>query len=361
VIARALAKSPDDRYGTCMEFALALRAACAAGAGAGAAAGGGLTPPVREPTELVGRAGGGGQVGAGGGQAGAGGIEPTVSRAVPGGGYQGGVEYAPGAGAGGPTGPEVQQYAGAGQPGGFGQPGYGGPGYGGSGYGGQGYGGQGYGGQGGSAPDYRGPASGPGGAVGPDGTQYGPGYSGGGFAYTAQDPGKPGPRRGLVVLLGVLIVVVLAGSALLVLHLRGSGGPQTAPRITHSVTTAPSNTPSTGSSSTPVSTPSVTPTKQSGPLGPASTVTAFFRAINGHNYQRAWNLNTAAHSISDYAQFKAGYADTSHDTVTIEGVSGDTVSIGLVADQTDGTTKTFSGSYVVVDGVITESSIEQTG
>jgi hypothetical protein len=351
VIARALAKAPNDRYETCVEFALALRYACSIG--------GGQTPPVREPTELVGRAGRaggppGGVAGVGGAQAGAGGIEPTVSRAVPGGGYQGGVDYAPGtgpgvSGQGGPTGPEVRPYAaGAGQPGG-------------PGYSGQGYGGAGYGGPAGSGPGYDGQASGPGGAAGPGGTQYGPGYSGGGFAYPASDPVKPERGRGLLVLLGVLIVVVLVGSALLVLHLRNSGNPQTGPHITHSVTTGPSNTPSSGSSSTPVSTPTVTPTKQSGPLGPASTVKAFFQAINDHNYQRAWNLNTAAHSISDYAQFKAGYSDTSHDTVTIEGVSGDTVSISLVADQTDGTVKTFSGSYIVVNGAITESSIEQTG
>jgi serine/threonine protein kinase len=68
VIARALAKAPNDRYETCAEFALALRYACSIGGGTV----GGQTPPVREPTELVGRAGGAGPA-RGGGRGGGGG------------------------------------------------------------------------------------------------------------------------------------------------------------------------------------------------------------------------------------------------------------------------------------------------
>jgi len=186
--------------------------------------------------------------------------------------------------------------------------------------------------------------------------------SGGGFLVT--DPVPP-PRRGKgpLVLLGVFIVLVLVGSAVLVLHLRNaSNNGQAGGHGTHSVTTGPSGSPSSGPTSTPPSTPTQTQTKQkTGPLGPRGTVEAFFQAINNHNYARAWHLNTSAHSISDYEQFKQGYAQTAHDTVTITGVSGNTVSINLVADQTDGSTKTFSGSYVVQNGTIVQSSIQQTG
>jgi len=166
--------------------------------------------------------------------------------------------------------------------------------------------------------------------------------------------------KGPLILLGVLIVAVLVGSAVLVLHLHNASN-KAGPQVTHTVTIGPSGTPNSGSSS-PITTPSQTPTHQStGPLGPAATVQAFYRAVNHHQYQKAWNLNSAAHNISDYQQFKDGFADTSHDTVTITGVSGDTVSITLVADQTDGSTKTFSGSYVVQNGIIVQSSIQQTG
>ena len=85
---------------------------------------------------------------------------------------------------------------------------------------------------------WQGPPSGPGGAgpaaggVGPDGTQYGPwagqqyGGSGGGFLVT--DPVRPPKRgKGPFVLLGVLVVLVLVGSALVVLHLRDASSNQT--------------------------------------------------------------------------------------------------------------------------------------
>jgi hypothetical protein len=337
VLGRALAKAPEDRFGTCMEFALALREACAAGAGAGPGAGAGLgagavTPPVRDPTELVAGI--------------AGGIEPTVSRAAPGDGYRGGgsaVGYVP------PPAPTGQQQYWQGPA--SGQSGYGGPGY--------------------SGPGYGGPPGGAGGAgpaaggVGPDGTQYGPwagqqyGGSGGGLLVT--DPVRPPKRgKGPFVLLGILVVLVLVGSALVVLHLRNASSNHAGPQVKHTVTVGPSGTPNSGSSS-PITTPSQTPAhKSTVPAGPQGTVVAFFQAVNNHEYRQAWNLNTSAHNISDFQQFKQGYAQTSHDTVTITSVSGDTVYISLVADQTDGTTKTFSGHYVVENGTIVQSSIQQT-
>ncbi|HEX9623766.1 MAG TPA: serine/threonine-protein kinase, partial [Streptosporangiaceae bacterium] len=60
VIGKALAKAPEDRFATCIEFAAALREACAvqAVAAGGLAAPGGVTPPVRNPTELVAGVGG---------------------------------------------------------------------------------------------------------------------------------------------------------------------------------------------------------------------------------------------------------------------------------------------------------------
>jgi hypothetical protein len=343
VIGKALAKAPEDRFATCLDFAQALREACAVGPGPAPA--GPATPPVRNPTELV-----AGMPGPAGGA-----IEPTVSRAAPDSGYPGGgAGYAPGLAPTGPippppVGPSVvggqQQY-------------WQGP------AGGQGYSGPGYGGPGPSGPGGAGPTA-PG--YGPEGTQYGPwvaqqypGTSG----PVITDPARPPKRgKGPLLLLGLLIVLVLVGSAVLVLHLRNSGNNQAGPPARHTVTKriTGTGTPNSGPSTSPVSSPTGKPTKTiTGPLGPAATVKAFFRAINNHDYLKAYNLNTSVHATQDYQQFKAGYAGTSHDTVTITGVSGDTVSIDLVADQTDGSTKTFTGSYVVQNGVITESSIQQT-
>ena len=240
--------------------------------------------------------------------------------------------------------------------------------------GGQGPGSQGPGSQGYSGPGYGGAPSGPGGAgptapgYGPAGTQYGPWVAQqypGSSGPLITDPVRPPKRgKGPLVLLGLLIVLVLAGSAVLVLHLRNSGNNQAGPPARHTVTKriTATGTPNSGPSTTPENTPTQTPTHHATlPAGPAGTVDAFFQAINNHDYARAYDLNTSVHATQDYQQFKAGYAGTAHDTVTITGVSGDTVSVNLVADQTDGSTKTFSGSYVVQNGTIVESSIQQTG
>ena len=360
VLGQALAKAPEDRYGTCMEFALALREACAAGVWVGRRAGRGrrraaVTPPVRDPTELV--AGGAGAAEPAAGLDG--GIEPTVSRAVPGGGYPGG-----GAGsAGPPTGPApggpvhragppaglagrwaAAVLAGATERSGLAmavramavrRAGRAGPG--------------------------RRPAvsartarsTGRGWAAVSGQRRRLPGHRPGAAAEARQ--GSAGPARGSR----------RAGAS----RLGGAGAApaqrrqhQVGPPVKHTVTAAAPPARRTAARRSPITTPKQTPTQRSTlPAGPAGTVVAFFQAINDHDYAKAWNLNTSAHSISDYQQFKQGYAQTSHDTVTITGVSGDTVSINLVADQTDGTTKTFSGSYVVENGAIVQSSIQQTG
>jgi hypothetical protein len=45
--------------------------------------------------------------------------------------------------------------------------------------------------------------------------------------------------------------------------------------------------------------------------------------------------------------------------VTIQSVSGDVVTAQLVAQQTNGTVKTYQGSYTVEGGVITRFSVQQ--
>ena len=290
VIGTALAKSPQDRQGTCTEFALALRTACGVGSGA-------LTPPIPSPTELTYAAGAA--------------AEPTVSNAAP-----------AGAGSAAPVAPSPAAYAPGGTHYAPGGPQYGGP-----------YG-----------------ASGPG------------GYS---FPPQQFPPQQfPPPRRGkaLPIVVGCLVVVALAAAAVLVLHLRNAGHPSA---ISHSTQTV--SVRASGSAGTP-SSASTTPSpgggsgqRQTGGSGPSAVVEAFYRAVNNHNYARAWQLNTAAHSLSSYAGFKQGYAQTAHDTVTITGVSGDVVSVSLASAQTDGTTKYFQGTYTVHDGIIVVAHIDKVG
>jgi hypothetical protein len=315
VIGTALAKSPEDRQRTCTEFALALRAACGVGAG-------GLTPPVPPPAELAYAAGAV--------------AEPTVSKTIlPGSGHQaqgdgGGIPPSTPGYAADPSGPPAPVVA----PG----PAAYGPG-----------------------GTYYTPGGPPYGATGPQyGGQYGAGGPGG-YSFPPQQP----PRRGkaLPILVGCLAVVALAAAAVLVLHLRNSGNQKAVSHSTHTVTVHASSSAGTPSSSqnTPSTSSSQGTQTQAGSSGPGAVVMAFYRAVNNHNYARAWQLNTAAHSISSYAVFKQGYAQTAHDTVTITGVSGDVVSIQLASAQTDGTTKYFQGSYTVQNGIIVSASIQHVG
>jgi hypothetical protein len=354
VIARALAKSPENRQASCLEFASELRSACmvrpsapgqpvlppqparpatelaAFGSGAGAAgmppvAGGAGMPPVAGfGTGAV----AGAAAGAAAGMAAAG-FDATVTEGAAGQPIAPGALGRPTAAAAGPGGatavdPRAAASGGVGQqlwrdaPGGGhpsypGEPGYGGP----SGFGGP------------------------------------PGYPG-------QQPGPPRRRgKALPVLLGLLVVVVLIGAAVLVLKLRGNGNPSAGPTNTQTVTVTPSNhptspatSPATQSASSPATSPGVPVT-----ASPAAVVKAYFRDINNHHYHRAYVINAHIHDTQTYAQFRSGYADTSYDVVTITGVSGDVVSVQLAAHQDNGSIQNFSGTYTVQGNRIVGSAI----
>jgi hypothetical protein len=96
------------------------------------------------------------------------------------------------------------------------------------------------------------------------------------------------------------------------------------------------------------------------PSDPASVVSAYFAAINSGDYATAWTLggrNTGA----TYSEFISGFATTNNDTVTVLSTLGDVVTAQLVAQQDDGSTKTFEGTYTVSGGVITSFDVKQTG
>jgi hypothetical protein len=94
---------------------------------------------------------------------------------------------------------------------------------------------------------------------------------------------------------------------------------------------------------------------------PASVVDAYFAAINAHDYTQAWALGGRNSGSASYSQFVAGFATTSNDAVTVLSTSGDMATARLVAQQDDGSAKTFAGTYTVVGGVITAFHVEQTG
>ncbi|HUD36869.1 MAG TPA: serine/threonine-protein kinase [Streptosporangiaceae bacterium] len=352
---------------------------------------GGYQPGGYQPGAGGDQAGSGDQAGAAGYQAGlaATGPVPAVGGYSPSGQTPGAGSAGSGYDQGGASGPG---YGAADA--GYGQAGSGGAGYGGSGYGaagGSGYGAGGYGsgGAGGpGGPAYGGGSGyGAGGSGAPSASGYGAGYAtnpsgpgagaagygAGGQQYgpggTAYAPGSPSgygfpqdspqpPKRGkaLPILIGILVVIILAGVGITILHLRTTSSTQANSHHTKAITASPSKSPS----STPTSTPSTSATSTPTVLGPAATIKAYYAAVNNQQYARAWALNTSAHALSSYSTYKAGFAGTQDVALTVTGVSGDVVSVSFIAYQTDGSQKDYSGDYTVQNGKITGSSIEQT-
>jgi len=93
-----------------------------------------------------------------------------------------------------------------------------------------------------------------------------------------------------------------------------------------------------------------------------AVVAQYYQDITSHDYQAAWalggdNLNGGV----GYDAWVAGYATTA--SVTMTGQPGGTpgaVTTSISAVQTDGTTRTYYGTYYVANGVITSASIAQT-
>jgi hypothetical protein len=93
-----------------------------------------------------------------------------------------------------------------------------------------------------------------------------------------------------------------------------------------------------------------------------AVVNQYYQDITSHDYQAAWalggdNLNGGV----GYDAWVAGYATTA--SVTMTGQPGGTpgaVTTSISAVQTDGTTRTYYGTYYVANGVITSASIAQT-
>ncbi len=316
VLAKAMAKAPGDRYQTCLEFAAALRAASEQAAGPVAAEAGPHRPST-QPEQGAGLADAGGAPWPDRSAAPAFAEEPPTrapdpsparftrpdpsypARYAP-----SGRRYAP---ADEPPAPQGQRY---GPPG----PSYAPPG-----------------------PSYAPPAQ----SYGPPGQSAGPASQPRGYG-----PGRRRRSRTAVILTG-LTVLVLATAAIGVLR---SG----VFRSPHAPLTSASSSLRTGGS-----TGSVGPTAPAART-PSGTVRAYFAALNRHDYARAWRLG-GSHTGSSYTSYVNGYDTTSRDTVAILSVSGYVVTARITALQTDGTIKTYQGTYTVQNGVITQFNVQRVG
>ncbi|HUZ24793.1 MAG TPA: protein kinase [Streptosporangiaceae bacterium] len=301
VIGRALAKSPTDRYRTCMDYAAALRAACASQPGSPAPS---ADPVLRSATELAALP-----------RSGPPNVDPLPAPAG-----RLGASQAPPEPARVSDLPDVpeswwRQSPGPRSPAGA---------------------------WGASAP--RSPAGAWGTASDPEpagwlGPAAGTSRAWGTTTPTAPPPppghrAGPGHRRGSgVAIAAVIVLLCLAGLVGYRLLHRGSGAVAQVPAQQASSTAAVASS-------------------------PARTVEDYFRAINHHRYGRAWLLG-GRNAGESYAAFASGFSETAHDAVKIISTNGRVVTVRLVATQTDGSVQTYQGGYTVMNGQIVRSNIHR--
>ncbi len=92
-----------------------------------------------------------------------------------------------------------------------------------------------------------------------------------------------------------------------------------------------------------------------------AVVSQFYQDLTNHDYWDAWQLGGGNIGGSDYNGWVAGYATTASIDITSYGTWNDgTVWADISATQTDGSIRTYSGTYTVANSVIVSANIIQT-
>lgn len=90
-------------------------------------------------------------------------------------------------------------------------------------------------------------------------------------------------------------------------------------------------------------------------------VNQYLSDVNSGDYRDAWNLGGAnLNGSSGYDAWVAGYSTTASMTWTAQDLGNGVVAVNLTADQTDGSTATYTGTYTVSDGVIESAHMTRT-
>ncbi len=89
---------------------------------------------------------------------------------------------------------------------------------------------------------------------------------------------------------------------------------------------------------------------------PRTVVTDFFAAVNARDWRQVWDLGGSNLSRTYHAMI-AGYAGTVRDEIQSERVTGDRVTLRLLAYQSGGVMRLYRISYEVRDGVITAGTV----
>ncbi|BAJ28801.1 hypothetical protein KSE_29890 [Kitasatospora setae KM-6054] len=159
----------------------------------------------------------------------------------------------------------------------------------------------------------------------------------------------------------------------------GGAGSGASPPAAVTVTATPTPTPTVTVTPTPTPTVTVTPQTVTATPNPTVTVTTakggnptltnatavvtqYYQDITDHDYAAAWALGGRNIGGSDYAGWVRGYATTARIYLGTSSEFGSgQVRAVIYAEQTDGSTRTYEGTYTVSGGVLVGASIRQTG
>ena len=107
----------------------------------------------------------------------------------------------------------------------------------------------------------------------------------------------------------------------------------------------------------PAATTTITVPPKATVADPATIVREFIGDINNRRYLAAWQLTPEK---EPFAKFREGFVGTTQDTLNIESVNGNVVTVTLTALQTDGSVKNYAGTYTVTNGIISSANVRQT-
>lgn len=206
-----------------------------------------------------------------------------------------------------------------------------------------------------------------------DAQRWAQGPSGGeGFGGPGQPPPDDSLRRVLIVVFVAVLLCGAAGTGIWWLARDSGGGhhPSAPPWPPPGFSTdTPTDTPvfpgatepGTAAPTTDRTAATDEPTTYTNPstTTPGATVTAYYAALNSGDYSTAWRLG-GRNLGQDYSTYVSGFSDTRQAEVTVLSIEGDTVYVDITAHQKDDSTRTYSGTYTVREGAITDARVRRT-
>jgi len=177
---------------------------------------------------------------------------------------------------------------------------------------------------------------------------------------TPQPPGgqEPQPRPGQPSRRGRRTALVAAA----VIAAAAAGAGAWAAVLHHKTRPPAAAQPTTTSTPAPAPTATTVPPAPLGQPADVAVVNQFFSDLNNHDYAGAWNLG--GDNISNgagYSTWVNGYSTTSSMSWSARDLGNGLVTVNMSAAQTDGSTKTYTGTYTVSNGMIVSADVTQTG